>query len=170
MRLVILIWWPGPAREAGSSGLAQAANNAIRRGRNVETGCDYTIVFDGGSKGNPGKGYGSYEISTRTGRRKQQRLEFGDWITNNEAEYMTLIAALEGLEAMIARHGRDPAAFSVCIRGDSQLVIKQVLGQWKVKHPNITPLHERASALLKRFGRTELGWHARANSVRTLGH
>lgn len=132
--------------------------------------CDYTIVFDGGSKGNPGWGYGSYEISTRSGKRKQQRLDFGDGLTNNEAEYLTLIAALEGLAAMIARHDRRPADFSVCIRGDSQLVIQQLLGRWKVKHPKMAPLHERAGSLLKTFGRTDLGWHARANSVRTLGH
>ncbi len=136
----------------------------------MQGGCDYTIVFDGGSKGNPGRGYGSYEIRTRSGQSKQQRLEFGDRVTNNEAEYLTLIAALEGLAAMIARHGREPADFSVCIRGDSQLVIQQLLGRWKVKHPNMFPLHERAGALLKRFGRTDLAWHARANSVRTLGH
>ena len=47
---------------------------------------DYTIVFDGGSKGNPGGGYGSYEIGSRTGASKQKRLEVGDAITNNEAE------------------------------------------------------------------------------------
>ena len=131
---------------------------------------DYTIVFDGGSKGNPGRGYGSYEIRCRTGASKQKRLEFGDRVTNNEAEYLTLIAALEELVAMIARHGREPAAFTVRVRGDSQLVIQQVLGRWKVTHPNMRPLHERARALLARFGASDLAWHARANSVRTLGH
>ena len=131
---------------------------------------DYSIVFDGGSKGNPGWGYGSFEISSRTGASKQKRLEFGDAVTNNEAEYLTLIAALEELAAMIARHGREPSAFSVRVRGDSQLVIQQLLGRWKVKHPNIRPLHERARAQLARFGASDLAWHARANSVRTLGH
>ena len=136
----------------------------------MTAGCDYTIVFDGGAKGNPGHGYGSYEIGTRNGRRKQQRLDFGDQITNNEAEYLTLIAALEGLAAMIVRHDRQPADFSVSIRGDSQLVVQQLLGHWKVNGPNIRPLHERARLLLDRFGRTDLAWHPRANSVRTLGH
>lgn len=130
--------------------------------------CDYTIVFDGGAKGNPGRGYGSYEIGTRAGQRKHKRLEFGDGITNNEAEYLTLIAALEGLAAMIARHGREPSDFSVRVRGDSQLVIQQLLGRWRVNHANLRPLHARA--LLDRFGHTDLAWHARANSVRTLGH
>lgn len=131
---------------------------------------DYTIVFDGGSKGNPGWGYGSYEISARTGAAKQKRLEFGDQVTNNEAEYLTLIGALEDLAAMVTRHNRQPADFSVRVRGDSQLVIQQVQGLWKVKHPKMRPLHERARTLLASFGHTDLAWHARANSVRTLGH
>lgn len=134
------------------------------------TDWDYTIVFDGGSKGNPGLGYGSYEIATRTGGRKQQRLEFGDRVTNNEAEYLTLIAALTAVAAMIQRHGRQPAEFTVAVRGDSQLVVQQVQGRWKVRHPNMVPLHERARALLAAFGRSDVSWHARANSVRTLGH
>lgn len=131
---------------------------------------DYTIVFDGGSKGNPGLGYGSYEVATRTGGRKQKRLEFGDRITNNEAEYLTLIAALEDVAATIERHGRQPSEFGVLVRGDSQLVVQQVLGRWKVRHPNMIPLHARARALLASFGRSDVAWHARANSVRTLGH
>lgn len=139
-------------------------------GGGMGTTCDYTIIFDGGAKGNPGLGYGSYEISTRAGDRKTRRLDFGDNITNNEAEYLTLIAALEGLAAMIGRHGRQPSDFSLCIRGDSQLVVQQLLGRWKVNHPNMRPLHERAGALLHGFGRVDLAWHARANSVRTLGH
>lgn len=136
----------------------------------MATECDYTIVFDGGALGNPGRGYGSYELATRAGQHKRKRLEFGDRITNNEAEYLTLIAALEELAAMVARHDRRPAEFSVCIRGDSQLVVEQLLGRWKVKHPNMRPLHARARALLDDFGRVDLAWHARANSVRTLGH
>jgi probable phosphoglycerate mutase len=131
---------------------------------------DYTIIFDGGSKGNPGRGYGSYELSSRAGQSKQKRLEYGDQVTNNEAEYLTLIAALEDLAAMIERHERNPADYTVRVRGDSQLVIQQLLGRWKVNHPNMKPLHARARALIARFGRVDLAWHARANSVRTLGH
>ena len=55
---------------------------------------DYLLVFDGGSKGNPGPGYGSYAITrTRDGAQRLERLEFGDGYTNNEAEYDNLIAA-----------------------------------------------------------------------------
>ena len=55
---------------------------------------DVVLVFDGGSKGNPGLGYGSYAIIINN-EADIRRLEFGDGVTNNEAEYDTLIAALE---------------------------------------------------------------------------
>lgn len=129
----------------------------------------YTITFDGGSRGNPGKGYGSYEV--RTGAvHDVQRLTFGDRDTSNEAEYRTLIAALRDVLARIAAAGADPKASAVIVRGDSQLVVNQVNGTWKVRTPHIRPLHAEAAALLARFGSRAVMWHGRANSVRALGH
>src|SRR5690242_11228135 len=55
------------------------------------------LIFDGGSIGNPGRGYGSYQVSVRGKAEPVQRLEFAGTSTNNEAEYATLIAALEAL-------------------------------------------------------------------------
>jgi ribonuclease HI len=130
---------------------------------------DYTITFDGGARGNPGKGYGSYELRSRS-RGEIVRLDFGDRVTNNEAEYRTLIAALRDLIRRITAQGESPDAFALAVRGDSQLVIFQLGGQWKVKTPHIRPLHEEATGLLKPFGAVDLRWHPRANSVRTLGH
>ena len=130
---------------------------------------DYTIVFDGGSRGNPGAGYGSCEFRTRTERRIE-RLTFGNRVTNNEAEYQTLIAALRDVLACVIAASGDPKAATVAVRGDSQLVIFQVLGKWKVKTPHIRPLHGEATALLARFKRTDVQWQPRAMSVRTLGH
>jgi ribonuclease HI len=132
-------------------------------------GADYTIIFDGGSRGNPGKGYGSYELRTRAGR-QIERLTFGDHVTNNEAEYQTLIAALGDVLKRLAASGADPKTVTLAVRGDSQLVIFQVTGKWKVKTPHIRPLHAEATALLARFKRADVQWHPRAMSVRTLGH
>ncbi|MCA1668296.1 MAG: hypothetical protein LC793_13055 [Thermomicrobia bacterium] len=49
---------------------------------------EYTIIFDGGARGNPGEGYGSYELRTGT-HREIVRLTFGNNVTNNEAEYQS---------------------------------------------------------------------------------
>lgn len=132
-------------------------------------GADYMIIFDGGARGNPGEGYGSYELRTRAGR-EIERLTFGNHITNNEAEYQTLIAALRDVINRLAAAHADLHACTLSVRGDSQLVIFQVTGKWKVRTPHIRPLHAEATALLARFKHADVQWHPRAMSVRTLGH
>ena len=131
-------------------------------------GADYTLVFDGGSLGNPGRGYGSYQvIDARGAIAAEERLEFGDGITNNGAEFRSLIVALEHLLRMADDNARRTR---LAVRGDSQLVIHGVTGQWKIKHADLKPLRERAAALLGEFGSHDVAWHGRDRSVRALGH
>ena len=130
-------------------------------------GADYTIVFDGGSLGNPGQGYGSYEIAGPDGTIAARQVQFGNDITNNQAEFRAIIAALEDL---LERVGPRADALSVAVRGDSQLVIRGLSGEWRVKHPGLQPLHQRAADLLRQFGSVDLAWHPRRESVRTFGH
>lgn len=132
---------------------------------------DYTLIFDGGSLGNPGQGYGSYAlIRNSDGSQRIQRLEFEGELTNNEAEYLSLIAALEDTIATIEAADRDPAEFSIDVRGDSRLVLRQTAGEWKVRKPHLRPLCDRTVDLLNRFGRFQLTWHERGESVDVLGH
>jgi ribonuclease HI len=132
---------------------------------------DYTITFDGGSRGNPGYGYGSYQIvRARDGKTRIRRLDFPGRRTNNEAEYLTLIQALQELADGIRKKGGDPRDCSVEVRGDSQLVIRQVEGKWKVREPHLLPLRDRARELLNQFGQTRLTWQRREKSVAVLGH
>ena len=128
------------------------------------------ITFDGGSLGNPGKGYGSYLIEGVSESPAVVRLEFssnGEIVTNNQAEYRTLISALRWL---IENPSVDPSAIDIEICGDSKLVIEQVAGRWKVKHPEIRPLHAEAAELLCCFHGVTLKWHRRNASVDVLGH
>jgi ribonuclease HI len=128
------------------------------------------ITFDGGSLGNPGKGYGSYLIEGLPDPPAVVRLEFspnGEIVTNNQAEYRTLISALKSL---LQNSAVDPAATDLEICGDSKLVIEQVSGRWKVKHPEIRPLHAAAADHLKQFRSVTLKWHRRNASVKLLGH
>ena len=136
----------------------------------VPTDRVFTITFDGGSLGNPGVGYGSYAIGQRGRKRMITRLRFsdnGEIVTNNQAEYRTLIAALE---ALIERLGPDARGASVTVRGDSKLVIEQVAGRWKVKNIELKPLCKRARELVNVLGSVDLVWQPRARSVNTLGH
>jgi ribonuclease HI len=132
---------------------------------------DYLLIFDGGSKGNPGPGYGSYVITRlQDGARRLERLDLGEGYTNNEAEYDVLIAALGDLIARIEDAGREPEEFSLEIRGDSALVINQVQGRWKAKEPRMRQRRDQCRRLLARFGAVVLKAHPREESVRVLGH
>lgn len=125
------------------------------------------MVFDGGSLGNPGKGYGSYQIVEPAGVLSARQIEFGDGMTNNQAEFRALIAGLDELLQII---GTRAESMSLAVRGDSQLVIRGLTGEWKVKHPGLQPLHRQASDMLGRFRATDLAWQPRRESVRTFGH
>lgn len=132
---------------------------------------DYTIVFDGGSRGNPGVGYGSYALRrNRDGKLRKRRLRFGEQVTSNEAEYQALIAALEDLIGTIRKAGRSPKDFSVEIKGDSRLIMHQIDGSWKTKSLNLMPLRDRVEELLADLGPFELTWQPRRESVKLLGH
>jgi ribonuclease HI len=132
---------------------------------------DYVLVFDGGSKGNPGLGYGSYAIvRTQDGAQRLKRLVFGDGFTNNEAEYDSLISALRDLIQRIENAGQQPQDFALEVRGDSALVINQIQGKWKAREPRMRERRNRCVQLLGRFGQVSLKAHPRQESVRILGH
>jgi ribonuclease HI len=128
------------------------------------------IVFDGGSKGNPGEGYGSYQLQWPGASAQIVRLHFGDKVTNNEAEYDTLIAALEAVLKRLKEQRADPSSAQVDIRGDSKIVINQVLGEWKCNEERLQLRRDRARELLTHFGRWRLSYHERNHSVKALGH
>jgi ribonuclease HI len=129
----------------------------------------HTVIFDGGSKGNPGLGYGSFLIKLADGSTISKQLSYErlGLVTNNQAEYMTLINALEAL----AKHiGAAKSSHSVRVEGDSQLVLNQLKGSWKVRNLQLKPLHQRARELANQFGSIEYVWHPRSVSVAVLGH
>lgn len=130
-------------------------------------GGDYELVFDGGALGNPGKGYGSFEITRGADIVLHQRLDFGDQITNNQAEYRTLIGALEWLATAL---GPAAAQSTVSVHGDSQLVLYQLGGRWKVKNEGLRSLFLEASRAIRTFRNVELVWQPRSESVKRLGH
>ena len=100
------------------------------------------LEFDGGSRGNPGPAACGYVLRGNEGV-IESKGEFIGTATNNQAEYR---AVIEGLKAA-KRHG----ATHVTVRGDSLLVIKQLCGQYKVKHPNMKELIAVAREIEKDF-------------------
>ena len=128
------------------------------------------IIFDGGSKGNPGQGYGSYTLRWPGAQPQIVRLRFGSQATNNEAEYDTLIAALEALHKRLQDNGAAPSTAKLDIRGDSLLVINQVQGAWQCKEARLQTRRDQVRKLLQTFGSWQLTHHDREHSVRALGH
>lgn len=128
------------------------------------------LVFDGGSKGNPGYGYGSYALEWPGLDPQVVRLQHGNSVTNNEAEYDTLVKALETILKRLHAMGADPSTATIDIRGDSLLVINQVIGEWKCKHDRLKRRRDKIRAMLDQFEYWELRHHDRENSVRVLGH
>jgi ribonuclease HI len=128
---------------------------------------EFQIVFDGGSKGNPGPGYGSFAIFHSDDLILHEQIELGDWVTNNEAEYRTLVKALERVLELVGAHSKETR---VVIYGDSQLVVNQVNGLWKIKKAELFTLRNQIVELLNQFGMAEVKWHSRINSVYVLGH
>lgn len=101
---------------------------------------------DGGSRGNPGPaGYGVH-IEREDGTLVELKESLGV-ATNNVAEYSGLIAALEwALHAGVSRFQ---------IRSDSLLLVKQMLGEYRVKSPGLQPLWERARRLVQQIGHVQ---------------
>jgi len=131
---------------------------------------DVTLIFDGGSLGNPGKGYGSFVSRGLVQTAEPERREYPGRKTNNEAEYLSLIHGLRWIIESAQRDGRNPATLALAVLSDSKLVVEQVSGRWKVKHDGLKPLHAEAVALVQQFRTWQLRWQPRAESVRLLGH
>ncbi|MGV9644660.1 bifunctional RNase H/acid phosphatase [Streptomyces sp. NPDC004822] len=112
---------------------------------------EFIVEADGGSRGNPGPaGYGAVVIDAATGQTLAERAEYLGIATNNVAEYRGLVAGLR------AAHELDPAA-TVHVRMDSKLVIEQMSGRWKIKHPDMKPLASEAARIFPP-GRVTYEW------------
>jgi ribonuclease H / adenosylcobalamin/alpha-ribazole phosphatase len=99
----------------------------------------FVVEADGGSRGNPGPaGYGAVVLDAATGQTLAEAAEYIGVATNNVAEYKGLIAGLR------AAHALAPDA-SVHVRMDSKLVVEQMSGRWKIKHPDMKPLAAEAA-------------------------
>ncbi|MCS7283669.1 MAG: ribonuclease HI family protein [Anaerolineae bacterium] len=128
------------------------------------------LLFDGGSRGNPGPGYGTYRVDLPEGNFFYDSLEFGRRMTNNEAEYQTLLTALDTLIPLLRNTGKDPRNYKLEVMGDSALVLSQVSGAWKARKERMRHLRDQVRERLSQFGEYELIRVPRSLSVRYLGH
>ena len=109
------------------------------------TGNRLIAYIDGGARGNPGPAGFGVRLEDGGGALVEEFHESIGVATNNVAEYRALLAALEWARS----HGHH----ALHVRSDSLLLVQQMLGRYKVKHPGLQPLHARARLLADEIGR-----------------
>ena len=115
----------------------------MREGRSKS----WTLRCDGGARGNPGPAAIGYLLLDPEGHTVESRADSLGTATNNVAEYRALIAGLEAA----ARHHASP--LTVCM--DSELVVRQMTGEYRVKHAGLKPLNAAAREAAARVPRVE---------------
>jgi len=117
------------------------------------------IQADGGSRGNPGTaGYGAVVLDAVTGEVLAEVSEAIGHATNNVAEYGGLLAGLRAAAKLA------PGAETE-VRMDSRLVVEQMSGRWKIKHPDLRALAEQASQAARSLGRVTYTWVPRERNT-----
>lgn len=135
-----------PRRRAGLVGQNEAAAwHLSGEGRDVTEGERLIVRTDGASRGNPGHAAAGVVIEHADGTLKARGKKYLGVMTNNQAEYRALILGLRS----VARY--KPSAVSVYM--DSELVVKQMLGQYKVRDESLRPLYEEARELARALPR-----------------
>lgn len=135
----------------------------------------FEIYFDGGTNGfnksgSGGDGYGSWEVrwngfSKKASRVQFMSVKFGQTITNNVAEYLSLTGALAWLQSV-----KQKCQYRIIIHGDSQLVLKTLTGEYKTKKPHLKTLRDHCQQLLKDFAGYSTCWQGRAHNLERFGH
>jgi len=123
-----------------------------------------TLEFDGGSRGNPGPAGIGIVVRAADGTPLVTLGQYIGRATNNVAEYKALITSMKEAKKL--------GATKIKINGDSELVIRQMTGQYKVKHPDLIPLYREAKTLFDSFDEAVIAHNYREKNelADTLGN
>ena len=142
----------GAAAAGGRRGFSTSATAGTPSTHVYNPTAEYLLQFDGGSRGNPGPGGAGVVIYEKASEARVRGLAlwFGDDppLTNNEAEYRGLIEGLRAAKALGIRR--------LCVEGDSQLVVRQIMGEYKVRNERLKILHAEAMELKDSFPEFEI--------------
>lgn len=117
-----------------------------------------TLYTDGGARGNPGPAGIGFVLVSQEG---EERAAVGRYLgeaTNNVAEYEALLGGL--------RAARTLGVDELLVRADSELVVKQMRGEYRVKHPNLKPLFVAAQELVRSFSEVRFEHVRRVDNAR----
>jgi ribonuclease HI len=122
-----------------------------------QTGQDLILFTDGASRGNPGPAAAGIVIRTRGGEDLVSTGRVLGRMTNNQAEYRALLLGLE----MALPY----APASLLVQMDSELVVKQMRGEYAVKSTDLAPLHKEARAAVAQFARVQFAYIPRRENA-----
>ncbi len=105
------------------------------------------IYTDGASRGNPGRSASGYILLSDKGKLLFSHVFYNRKCTNNKAEY---IAIIEALKMALSSYGSDN---EVKLHSDSELVVNQLNGKYRVREAHLKPLYKEAITLLKTFSK-----------------
>ena len=117
---------------------------------------NFVMFFDGGSRGNPGNAGSGYVIYTAKSQKVYSNYANIGIGTNNKAEYSGMIFGMKS--------ALDLGIKNLEIRGDSDLVIKQMKGEYRVKNEGLKPLYQEACRLAKMFNKISYTWVPRSEN------
>jgi ribonuclease HI len=125
----------------------------------------YLLQFDGGARRNPGFAGGGMVLYDSAQEQQELAQEvwcgwefFGKYISNNQAEYQSLIRGLQAARALGIRH--------LIVQGDSELIVKQLHGIYAVKNSNLRLYFAQVQALIRTFETFQIGHIRRAQNAR----
>jgi ribonuclease HI len=134
-------------------------------------GADYRLVlYTHVKKGDTplgGPHIGDYRLWAKDGRSRARIVRHEGSHTGDEAEYLTLIEALNDIVDRITKSGRDTRNYSLRIYSRQELMVKQLRGEYKVKAPALQQVYRQAAALLARFKSATLAYRDAA-SIREM--
>lgn len=111
------------------------------------------VSVDGASRGNPGPAAAGIVVALPDGTPLQQMGIVLGQKTNNEAEYLALLRALQEVQRLRPK--------AVTVRMDSQLVVRQMTGQWRVRDERLRQLKEQVDAIVATLPHVDFEWNPR---------
>lgn len=142
----------------------QAVTTAIQDPSTWIRDAHYTLVLatriNGNDRPDVGRGpaSGRYQLWTKSGKGARREVDHRGEQAADEAEYLTLTAALDDLLARIVAGHKDPSVYSLTVYSRRELVLKQLLGAFRVRASSLHSLYAQARAQLDRFATVELIW------------